>query len=123
MEKLTEGKFNRIADRDGAIIVYPDGLGRGWNDGRTDLKSKAVAEQVDDIGFLRALPRKISSQFPVDTTRVFATGRSNGGPMSYRLACDAADVFAAVAPVAWTRTPVTVPRWSNIPPAAPTVPM
>ena len=110
MEKLTEGKFNRIADGDGAIIVYPDGLGRGWNDGRTDLKSKAIAEQVDDIGFLGALPREISSRFPVDTTRVFATGISNGGLMSYRLACDAADVFAAVAPVAANMSVEIAPR-------------
>src|SRR5262245_2037870 len=41
MEWLTERGFNRIADRDGAVIVYPDGIGKGWNDGRTDMKSKA----------------------------------------------------------------------------------
>ncbi len=100
MEKLTRHGFNRIADRDGAVIAYPDGFGRGWNDGRMDQTAKPVAEQVDDLGFLRALPAAISAQIPIDPKRVYATGISNGGLMSYRLACDSADVFAAVAPVA-----------------------
>jgi len=100
MEWLTNEGFNRIADRDGALIVYPDGIGKGWNDGRTDMKSKSVAEHIDDLGFLRALPHELATLFPIDSQRVYATGISNGGLMSYRLACDAADVYAAVAPVA-----------------------
>ena len=59
-----------------------------------------MKEQVDDLGFLRALPQELARRFPVDATRVYATGISNGGLMSYRLACDAADLYAAVAPVA-----------------------
>ena len=100
MEWLTRGGFNRIADRDGVAIVYPDGIGKGWNDGRTDLNSKAVKERIDDLGFLRELPHELAALVPIDARRVYSTGISNGGLMSYRLACDAADVFAAVAPVA-----------------------
>ncbi|MDB6042775.1 MAG: hypothetical protein JWM63_1326 [Gammaproteobacteria bacterium] len=100
MEWLTRQGFNRIADREGAIIAYPDGVGRSWNDGRADLQSRSSNEKVDDLGYLRELPREISGTFPVDVARVYATGISNGGFMAYRLACDAADVFAAVAPVA-----------------------
>jgi len=100
MEWLTQRGFNRIADRDGALIVYPDGIGKGWNDGRSDLKSRAVREHVDDLAFLRLLPRELAALTPLDPRRVYSTGISNGGLMSYRLACDAADVFAAVAPVA-----------------------
>src|ERR1043165_9494357 len=48
MEWLTKRGFNRIADRDGAVIVYPDGIGKSWNDGRSDLKSEAVEKQVDE---------------------------------------------------------------------------
>jgi len=110
MEWLTQGGFNRIADRDGAVVVYPDGIGKGWNDGRTDMRSEAVKEAVDDVGFLRALPREISSQTPLDLGRVYATGISNGGLMSYRLACDAADSFAAVAPVAANLSVELAPR-------------
>ncbi len=100
MELLTLQGLDRIADREGLVVAYPDGLGHGWNDGRSDLRSEAIRENVDDVGFLRALVQDLASSLPVDRDRVYATGISNGGMMSYRLACDAADVFAAVAPVA-----------------------
>lgn len=100
MEWLTERGFNRIADRDGVVIAYPDGIGKSWNDGRTDFSTNAASDRVDDVGFLSALPRRITTLVPIDVTRVYATGMSNGGLMSHRLGCDAADVFAAVAPVA-----------------------
>lgn len=99
MEWLTRRGFNRIADRDGALIVYPDGIGHGWNDGRSAHRSAAEAA-VDDLAFLRALPLELAALHPVDRTRLYVTGMSNGGMMSYRLACDAAEVFAAAAPVA-----------------------
>jgi polyhydroxybutyrate depolymerase len=99
MEWLTRRGFNRIADRDGAIIVYPDGISRGWNDGRGANRSGADA-LVDDLAFLRALPLELAALHPVDRQRLYVTGISNGGMMSYRLACDAAEVFAAAAPVA-----------------------
>ena len=100
MEWLTKEGFNRIADRDGVIIAYPDGIKHHWNDGRFDPHARSGDESIDDLGFLRELPKEISASFPVDPKRVYATGISNGGLMSYRLACDAADIFAAVAPVA-----------------------
>ena len=99
MEWLTRRGFNRIADRDGAIVVYPDGIDHGWNDGRSANRS-ATDAAVDDLGFLRALPRELAALHPVDRARLYVTGISNGGMMSYRLACDAAGVFAAAAPVA-----------------------
>ena len=99
MEWLTRRGFNRLADRDGAVIVYPDGIEHGWNDGRSANRSAAAAA-VDDLAYLRALPGALAALHPVDTTRVYVTGISNGGMMSYRLACDAAEVFAAAAPVA-----------------------
>jgi polyhydroxybutyrate depolymerase len=99
MEWLTQRGFNRIADRDGAIIAYPDGIGHGWNDGRAGVRPGA-AGHADDLGYLRSLPRELSSLHALDTARIYVAGISNGGMMSYRLACDAAQVFAAAAPVA-----------------------
>ena len=98
MEWVSERGFNRIADREGAVIVYPDGIGKSWNDGRPDVPSAAVKESVDDLGWLRSLPEALAA-FNIDRKRVYAAGMSNGGLMSLRLACDAADVFAAVATV------------------------
>jgi polyhydroxybutyrate depolymerase len=84
------------------IVVYPAGTGRvqsmpTWNSGA--CCGYAMQNQVDDVAFIRALLDKIERQYSVDPRRVYATGISNGGMMSYRLACDLADCIAAVAPV------------------------
>src|SRR5262245_14096167 len=100
MEELTRAQFNRLADKRNLLIVYPDGIGRSWNDGRSDLRVQAVQDNVDDVAFLKSLADKIAEQNSVDRRRIYSTGISNGGLMSYRLACDAADFVAAVAPVA-----------------------
>jgi len=102
MAFMSRQTFNRIADRDGVIVVYPDGVGRNWNDGRRGVKSAAMQERVDDVGFVRALVRELNKRYPVDAKRIYSTGISNGGFMSFQLGCEAADVFAAVAPVAAT---------------------
>jgi polyhydroxybutyrate depolymerase len=98
MELLTRAAFNRIADREGAIVVYAEGVERHWNDGR-DLPETAARENVDDVGFILALIEEVARRHPLDRGRIFSTGISNGGFMSMRLACDAAGTFAAVAPV------------------------
>lgn len=96
--------LNALAERDGFLVVYPNGSGRlddvllTWNAG--NCCGHALDQGVDDVGFLRALVEKLQAEFPVDPRRIYATGMSNGGMMSYRLACEAADLFAAVAPVA-----------------------
>lgn len=100
MELMSRQGFNRIADRDGALVVYPDGVGRNWNDGRSNVRSQAMEENVDDVGFFRVLVHDLSTRYRIDSKRIYSTGISNGGFMSFRLACEAADVFAAVAPVA-----------------------
>lgn len=57
-------------------------------------------EPRDDVSFAKAIIKDVSSKICVDSNRIYATGMSNGGRMSYRLGCEAADVFAAIAPVA-----------------------
>jgi len=100
MEALTQHGFNRRADEAGALVVYPDGVGHGWNDGRHDLGAKATQENVDDVGFLRALVAELERHYPIDPQRVFVTGISNGGMMTLRLACEARDVFKGFVAVA-----------------------
>jgi polyhydroxybutyrate depolymerase len=50
------------------------------------------------------LARELQSEYPIDSRRIYATGLSNGGMMSYRLVCEAGDLFAAIAPVSATQT-------------------
>jgi polyhydroxybutyrate depolymerase len=79
------------ADREGFIVVYPDGLDRQWNTGRG-------ADGRADQQFIRDLIATLESQYSIDPKRIYATGISNGGGMANRLGCDLADVIAAIAP-------------------------
>ncbi len=99
MISLTRGRFNDLAERDGFLVAYPDGIGRHWNDLRDDPIDYAHRQNVDDVGFIRALIDYIAARHPVDEKRVFATGISNGGFMCYRLACELGDRIRGVAAV------------------------
>jgi len=97
---LTQEGWNRLADSEGFIAVYPDGIERHWNDGRGIKDHDKVVEGIDDVGFLLALLERLSTQLPVDKSRVYVTGISNGSMMTSRLACEVPGRFAAVALVA-----------------------
>lgn len=99
--------FNEVADQNGFIVAYPNGTGRlsddkllTWNGGT--CCGYAQKNDVDDVGFIRAVITDIEAIASIDPKRVYAAGMSNGGIMSYRLACEASDLFAAIAPVAGT---------------------
>lgn len=97
-------RMDPVADREGFIVVYPDGTGRlrrrllTWNAGT--CCGYARDRRVDDVGFVRALLDTLARRLPVDPRRVYATGLSNGGMMSYRLAAELGDRIAAIAPIA-----------------------
>ena len=99
--------MNPVADTAGFLVVYPNGLQKGWNDGREVKK-----HTHDDIGFIRALLEKIKTDFPVDEQRVFATGISNGGFFSFALALHLSDKFRAIAPVCATIPTVLFDNYS-----------
>ncbi|MEO3756968.1 PHB depolymerase family esterase [Mycobacterium sp. B14F4] len=90
--------YNAIADQHGFVVAYPDGVDLSWADGRG--ASVPDRQGVDDVGFLVALVDRLRQDYGIAPGRVFATGMSAGGFMASRLACERADVFAAVAPVA-----------------------
>ena len=83
-----------FADAHGFIAAYPDGLGGAWNGGT------CCTTESDDVAFTRDLVSEVSLHYCIDKKRIFATGISNGGLFTNRLACEAADLVAAVAPVA-----------------------
>lgn len=97
--------WDDLADRHGFLVVYPDGIDRSWNVGRSGTGAccgAAGREAVDDVGFVEAVVADVSSGVDVAPGRLFATGMSNGAMLTYRLACES-DLFAAVAPVAGTQ--------------------
>ena len=83
------------ADAHGFVLVMPEGMNKSWNDGRL-----ISGRDVDDVGFISALIDTLVRDYGVDAKRVYLTGISNGGFMSFRLACDISDKIAAIAPVA-----------------------
>jgi polyhydroxybutyrate depolymerase len=100
MLKLTKGAFNGLSDKDGFVVIYPDGIENHWNDGRKEVKYRTHTENIDDVAFISALIDYLVTESNIDTKRVYATGISNGAMMSYRLACDLSGKITAVAPVA-----------------------
>jgi polyhydroxybutyrate depolymerase len=99
MVRLTKGRFNELADRDGFFVVYPQGIDKSWNDGRPDPISGAHRKGIDDVGFFRALIEHLAAAYPIDSKRIFVTGISNGGLMAFRLGCNLSDKIRAIAPV------------------------
>lgn len=94
---VSEGSLTAAAEARGMILVTPEGIDKRWNDGRTEHFNGDG--MYDDLGFISTLIDRMTEDYGVDPSRVYATGISNGGFMSFRLALDLSDKITAVAPV------------------------
>jgi len=102
-DQLGVSDMNAVADTAGFLVVYPQGLNReslgdigpGWNAENSD-------ELVNDLAFFHVLIDVLYLEFGIDLSRVYATGLSQGGGMTYLLASDLGDRIAAIASVAAT---------------------
>ncbi len=92
--------FNDVSDQYGFLAVYPAGTSGGWN--ASACCGSAVTQNVDEPAFVRAILADVGSTIKINEKRIYATGFSNGALLSYRLACEMSDTFAAVGPVAGT---------------------
>ncbi len=100
-EQEVYGDFRTIADTANFILVHPDGTEdvsgtTFWN------AFGSPTETVDDIGFLSALIDTVAASYNIDMNRVYSTGMSNGGFMSYTLACQLSHRITAIASVTGT---------------------
>jgi len=95
--QMWHGDFRTIADTEGFIIVHPEGTLD--NSGISHWNVGWGGSNVDDIGFTEALMDSISAIYNIDNSRIYSTGMSNGGFMSYQLACELSDRIAAIASV------------------------
>jgi len=94
---MTFTRFNPIAAREGVVVLYPQGLDRGWNDGR---EFQGRDTNKDDVGFLLAVVGDVERQgIEIDRAAIGVTGISNGGFMAMRMACEAAGHIAGIAAV------------------------
>jgi polyhydroxybutyrate depolymerase len=93
--------FKTVAEREGLIAVFPDGLNHEWNYVRNMPSYEGIGPQDDDA-FLNGLIDDLSLELNIDQQRVYVTGYSNGGFMAQRLACTQQERYAAIASVAAT---------------------
>ncbi len=103
--------FSARAQAMGFAVAFPDGTGsrvlgdvRTWNagggrDGWNCTSGHACQSGVDDGAYFDALLQEVGALIPVDPTRIYLTGLSNGGAMAHRLACERSQVVAAIATV------------------------
>jgi len=87
-----------LANSEGFIAICPYGWLQSWNGG--DCCGTAPALGIDDVAFTRAMVDLVEEELCLDRTRIFSGGYSNGGFMSYRLACEASDLISGIGPVA-----------------------
>ena len=90
--------FNALAEDQGFIVAYPNGVNNGWN----TSSPFPGGSTADDVGYIGALRDTLVAQFSIDTTRIYATGFSAGGYMSHKLGCESPKCFAAIASVSGT---------------------
>lgn len=93
MRRLTH--LDQVADTRGFIVVYPNGIDKHWNDGRSSIKNPQ-----DDVAFVSALIDRMTHVSRIDQERVYATGISNGALFAERLGCDLSEKIHGIAPVA-----------------------
>ena len=98
-------EFEPLSDQEGFLYVYPDGTldclnppNRFWN--ATNACCNFCGKSVDDVGFLSGVLDELEAQFTVDTDRIYFVGHSNGGFMSYQMACEVSDRIAAIVSLA-----------------------
>ena len=97
--------FTAIADTAGFILVHPDGTLDGSGTPHWNVGGWTVGSQIDDVGFTEAMIDEISASYNINANRVYSCGMSNGGYMSFKLACELSDRIAAIASVTGSMTP------------------
>jgi polyhydroxybutyrate depolymerase len=86
--------FAEAAAARGFASVFPQGINRQWNDGREGRVS-----WIDDVGFLRGLVDELVRRRISDPARIYIAGISNGGMMTFRMLCEAPELFAGAATI------------------------
>lgn len=113
-EQMLYSQFNPIANANNFIVVYPQGLLDAT--GTPHFNAYFSVSSIDDVGFINQLIDQLYTDYNVDLSRVYSTGMSNGGFMSYRLACELPERIAAIASVTGSMLQVQV---DNCVPARP----
>ena len=109
---MSYSQMNLIAEENGFMVCYPQGsiLPTGQSHWNANLEMSSV----DDIGFLSNLAKEVQTIYQINPKNIFVSGMSNGGFMSYTLACEKSDVFKAIASITGT---MSGKDWENCNPS------
>ncbi|MEL6183328.1 MAG: immunoglobulin-like domain-containing protein [Myxococcota bacterium] len=99
-QQLDDSGLSDVAEREGFILVTPQGVDGVWT-----VTGFPIGNGADDFGFITALIEELAEGYVLDRDRVYATGMSQGGFLSFDLACRFSETFAAIAPVSGVMTP------------------
>ena len=111
--------FQSIAETEKFIVIYPQGtILASTGETHWNVGGWTVGSTTDDVDYLSSLIDWAYSEYKIDRNRVYSTGMSNGGFMSYHLACNLSYKIAAVASVTGSMTPQTYNRCSPTHPTA-----
>lgn len=91
------GELERVAERRGWLVAYPEALGGSWNDCRRGTGSRSRAAGLSDVAFLKELIGRLVREGRADPDSVFLLGYSGGGHMAFRMALEAPEAITAVA--------------------------
>ena len=106
--------FGRLAESEGFIVAWPEGVEASFNAGPTCCEP-ASTEPIDDVGFVRAVVAELAAAHAVDLDRVYVTGLSNGCAMAQRVAAQASDLVAAAACMAMYLLVEPSPDYTPVP--------
>lgn len=95
-------RISELAERDGFVVVFPNGFENRWNDGRGILRYTTDRKNINDVRFFRDIVSALKTSHQIDTQRIHIVGLSNGGFMAQRAVCEASDLFASGFSVAAT---------------------
>ena len=101
-QQMDYSQMNMVADTAGFVVVYPNSVTpeTTWNSGIYDSPIAPPNPNINDVGFLNALIDTLAKQYTIDTSRIYSCGFSNGGFMSFKLACQLSNRITAIASVA-----------------------
>lgn len=107
-------QFHARAERDKAIVVYPEATSKHWNDKLGG--SFPLTDQVNDVGYISSLIDLFIKYFKANPKRIYFSGSSNGGMMTYRLSCDIPEKIRAIAPFVSTISPQVAAKFTKAKP-------
>ncbi len=98
--RVTRARFNTLADSDDFIVIYPNGVGKSWNDGARDTFGVARNNNINDVGFIEKVIEDMGTRVNIDYENIFVCGISNGGFMAQRLAFELSEKIKGIGVVA-----------------------